>query len=496
MITSHPLIPETLLRFSNARIAVLGDVMLDRFVTGEVRRISPEAPIPVIRMLNESLALGGAGNVASNIVRLGGHAALIGVVGDDEAAKAVEAATMRELRLSSALVRETGRRTIVKTRFAAQGQQLLRVDEESVHDIDCSSADRLLKALESELGQIQVLVCSDYAKGALTCSVLSRAISMARERGVRVIVDPKAQDLTRYAGATVITPNAHEASRATAIACDDDEGVAKAARKIADLVGCEAVVVTRGGEGMTILSREGGRDDVAHLTTEARDVHDVSGAGDTVTAVLALGAACGVSIQDAARLANIAAGIAVTKVGTCPVEAAELARALEISALSRDKAKIVSLSTAAATAHAWQSKRQRVVFTNGCFDLLHPGHVRLLEKARSFGDRLIVALNSDESVRRLKGPTRPVQSEFARATVMASVGVVDLVTIFDDEVPLAAIEAIRPDVLVKGGDYTEDQVVGANYVRSYGGRVALVPLEAGQSTTRMIARSVGLEFGS
>jgi D-beta-D-heptose 7-phosphate kinase/D-beta-D-heptose 1-phosphate adenosyltransferase len=495
MSTTDSLVPETLVRFSNARIAVLGDVMLDRFVTGEVSRISPEAPIPVIRVLHQTLTLGGAGNVASNIVRLGGHAALIGVVGDDEPAKAVEAAAMREPRLSGAFVREIGRRTVVKTRFAAQGQQLLRVDEESVRDIDCSSADQILTTLESELNRIQVLVCSDYAKGALTRSVLSRSISMARKSGVRVIVDPKAQDLSRYAGATIITPNAHEASMATAIACDDDEGVAEAARKIADLVGCNGVVVTRGGEGMTILSRESGRDDVLHLATEARDVHDVSGAGDTVTAVLALASACDVPLQEAARLANIAAGIAVTKVGTCPVDAAELARVLEISALSRHKAKIVPLKTAAATAHAWRSKRERVVFTNGCFDLLHPGHVELLEKARSFGDRLIVALNSDESVRRLKGPTRPIQSEFARAIVMASIGVVDLVTIFTDDEPLAAIEAIRPDVLVKGADYTEEQVVGADLVRSYGGRIVLVPLAGGQSTTRVIARSGGREFG-
>lgn len=490
MNTSTSLAPEVIATFSNARIAILGDVMLDRFVTGEVSRISPEAPIPVIRVVNENSTLGGAGNVACNIVRLGGHAMLIGALGDDDAANTVEAAVAREPRLSGALIHEAGRRTVIKTRFVAHGQQLLRVDEESVRDIDDTSSASILSVLESTLDEgTQVLVCSDYAKGVLTCSILSRAIGAARARGVPVIVDPKARDLARYAGATVITPNAHEAALATSIPCDDDEGVAEAARKIADLVGCNVVIVTRGPQGMTILSRLDGRDDVAHLPTEARDVHDVSGAGDTVTAVLALGLAIGVSLEDAARLANIAAGIAVVKVGTSPVEANELEYALQISGLIRQKEKIVPLAAAAAAARTWRAKGQRVVFTNGCFDVLHPGHVRLLEKARLCGDKLIVALNSDDSVRRLKGPMRPIQSESARATVMGSVGVVDLITIFNDETPLAAIEAIRPDVLVKGADYAESQVVGADLVRSYGGRVVLVPLEAGHSTSQVIARS-------
>jgi D-beta-D-heptose 7-phosphate kinase/D-beta-D-heptose 1-phosphate adenosyltransferase len=495
MNTSMSFPSEAVPTFSNARIAILGDVMLDRFVTGEVSRISPEAPIPVLRVANENSMLGGAGNVACNIVRLGGHAMLIGALGDDEAARAVEAAVACELRLSSALIREAGRRTVMKTRFAAQGQQLLRVDEESVRDIDDTSTERILSLLESVLNGMHVLVCSDYAKGVLTRSIVSRAINMARAKGVPVIVDPKARDLRRYAGATVITPNAHEAALATTIPCDDDKGVVEAARKIADLVGCKTVIVTRGAQGMTILSRLDGRDDVAHLPTEARAVHDVSGAGDTVTAVIALGLAVGVPLEDAGRLANIAAGIAVVKVGTCPVEATELANAVQVSGPMREKAKIVPLAAAAAAARTWQSQRQRVILTNGCFDVLHPGHVRLLEMARLHGDKLVVALNSDDSVRRLKGPMRPIQTESARATVMASIGLVDLVTIFNDDVPLAAIEAIRPDVLVKGADYAEDQIVGADFVRAYGGRVVLVPLEAGHSTTRVIARSVsGLEL--
>jgi D-beta-D-heptose 7-phosphate kinase / D-beta-D-heptose 1-phosphate adenosyltransferase len=485
---------QTAVAFSNAHVVVLGDVMLDRFVTGEVDRISPEAPIPVIRVGRQESVLGGAGNVACNVVRLGGHAILIGVLGDDDAGEVVEAAVACELRLSGELVREVGRRTIIKTRFVAQGQQLLRVDEETVGDVDGTSAERLLASLESALRGMHVLVCSDYAKGVLTPSTLSRAISLARANGAAVIVDPKARDLRRYVGATIITPNAHEAALATGVPCEDDGGVGQAARMIADTVGCDAVIVTRGAKGMTIFSRPGGRDEIVHLPTEAREVHDVSGAGDTVTAVLALALAGAAPLETAARLANVAAGIAVSKVATGPVEAAELAHALQISGLLHENAKVVPLDAASSAARAWQLNGHRVVFTNGCFDLLHPGHVRLLEKAKAHGDKLIVALNSDDSVKRLKGPSRPIQNESARATVMASIGVVDLVTVFTEDTPLAVIEAIRPDVLVKGADYTEDQVVGAEILRAYGGRVVLVPLDPGHSTTRAIVRAAsGLE---
>ena len=323
-----------------------------------------------------------------------------------------------------------------------------------------------------------------------TPSTVSRAINVARSRDVPVIVDRKGRDFRRYAGATVITPNALEAELATSIPCQDDEGVTEAARIIADIVGCEAVIITRGAQGMTVLSRRNGRDEIAHLPTEAREVYDVSGAGDTVTAVLALALAVGAPLETTARLANIGAGLAVGKAGTNPVEATELVRAVEISGLVQKNSKIVPLGDAISAARAWRLHNQRVVFTNGCFDLLHPGHVRLLEKARAYGDKLIVALNSDDLVKRLKGPTRPIQTGSDRAIVMASISVVDLVTIFTEDTPLAAIQAIRPDVLVKGADYTEDEVVGAEIVHAYGGRIVLVPLEAGQSTTRAIVRAV------
>lgn len=480
---------EAIFSFVDARIAVLGDVMLDRFVFGEVNRISPEAPIPVIRVLREESMLGGAGNVACNIVRMGGRATLIGAIGKDGAGETVLMAAAREYGLVSALVQDAERRTMVKTRFVSQGQQLLRVDEESPSDVQGELADKLLSALDVALGEAKVLVCSDYAKGVLTDETVARAIRHAREQGAVVIVDPKSRNFGRYAGATIITPNAQEAAQATGIPCDDDAGIARAARAIAEMVECKAVIITRGSRGMSILSLAGGNEEIVHLPTEAKEVHDVSGAGDTVVAILALALAVDLPLATAARLANLAAAIAVSKVGTAPVETAELTRAVQLADILAGNAKVVNLQEAAAVARSWRLQGRRIVFTNGCFDLLHPGHIRLLERARAEGDRLIVALNSDGSVRRLKGPSRPVQNEAARTVVMASIGVVDLVTVFSEDTPLAAIEAIQPDVLVKGADYTEEQVVGGDVVRARGGRVVLVELEKGHSTTGTVQRA-------
>ncbi|MGC9954249.1 MAG: D-glycero-beta-D-manno-heptose-7-phosphate kinase [Rhizomicrobium sp.] len=479
---------ETIFAFPNARIVVVGDLMLDRFVFGDVRRVSPEAPIPVIHVTGEDVMLGGAGNVACNIARMSGHATLISVLGDDAAGAILEDAAAREARLYPLLVRDRERRTIIKTRFVAQGQQLLRVDEEAPAAVGKAVAEQLFGSLTVALGGAKVLVCSDYAKGVLADTMLGRTIREARARGVTVIVDPKGRDFSRYAGATIITPNALEAAQATGLNCDDDEGVTAAARAIADTVGCNVVIVTRGADGMSVYSTERGKGQIVHLPTVALEVHDVSGAGDTVIAALALAVAVGASIEDAARLANIAAGVAVGKVGTAPVGVAELAHAVQVCELLHENAKVVGLDAACAAAKSWRLQGRRVVFTNGCFDLLHPGHVRLLERARAEGDKLIVALNSDESVRRLKGPNRPIQNEAARAIVMASIGVVDLVTMFSEDTPLNAIDMIAPDVLVKGADYTEDQVVGGDLVRARGGRVVLVPLEAGHSTTGAIRK--------
>jgi D-beta-D-heptose 7-phosphate kinase / D-beta-D-heptose 1-phosphate adenosyltransferase len=480
---------EIISSFWRARVAVFGDVMLDRFVFGEVLRISPEAPIPILRVRREQEMLGGAGNVARNVAMMGGYATLLAALGYDSAGSIIDDLVARQPRLATMLVREKSRTTPVKTRFVAHGQHLLRVDQELAIPIRRSTEQKLLSALASVVAAANTLIVSDYAKGGLTDAMVSQVISAAHARGVSVIVDSKADNFKRYAGATVITPNAQEAARATGIDCDDDDGVRRASSALLALVGCRAVVVTRGAKGMAVLFEALGKNRIVYLPAQAREVYDVSGAGDTVVAALTLALSVGASYEEAARLANMAGGIAVAKLGTAAVKAQELARSVSISKLICENKKIADLETAAAVARSWRSHGRRVIFTNGCFDLLHLGHIRLLHRAKAEGDKLIVALNCDRSVRRLKGPNRPIQKEAARAAVMASIGVVDLVVIFTEDTPLRAIEAIRPDVLVKGSDYAEEQVIGGDFVRAVGGRVVLVPLEEGQSTTFAIQRA-------
>lgn len=398
---------ETILAFSRCRIAVLGDVMLDRYVTGEARRISPEAPIPVMTMLQERTMPGGAGNVARNIATLGGHCTLVGVVGADEEGAALGAVVASEPGLTDRLIRDPLRQTTVKQRFIAQGQQLLRVDREDTRPVDGAIADAVVNSVAEALASAPTIVLSDYAKGVLSTQVIGRVMALARDRGTIVIVDPKRVDMSVYAGATVLTPNALEASLATGVDCEDDEGVVEAGKRIAEFVGCRHVVVTRGAKGMTVVSARNGAPPV-HLRTVQREVHDVSGAGDTAVAALALALAAGATIELAARLANIAAGIAVSRSGTAAVSVDELIAGMQRSSDRAESYKLASAAEAARQAARWRDQGKTVVFTNGCFDLLHPGHVQLLRRAKAEGDRLIVALNSDASVRRNKGDGRPI----------------------------------------------------------------------------------------
>jgi D-beta-D-heptose 7-phosphate kinase/D-beta-D-heptose 1-phosphate adenosyltransferase len=482
---------DRIVAFEGARIVVLGDVMLDRYVLGDVKRISPEAPVPVFAIDGEDDRLGGAGNVARNIASLGGQATLIGVVGRDDAGAAIRRLAGETVGLMPRLVEDPARVTSVKTRFVASGQQLFRADSESTQDIGDAPAADLMAALATALPLALALVCSDYSKGVLTGDTLARAIALARSLGKPVIIDPKSRDLGRYAGATVITPNAREAAAATGVDCDTDHGVATAARRISEAIGGGIVVVTRGGRGMSVFEPDGGEGRVTHLPTQSREVHDVTGAGDTVIATLALAIATGAPLEAAVSLANAAAGLAVALHGTVAVEAPRLIASLQAAPIEPDGGKVVSVRTAASVAEAWRRQGLSVVFTNGCFDLLHRGHLSLLQFSRRQGDRLIVAINADASVRRLKGPERPVQSEAERASLMAAIGLVDLVTVFTEDTPMEAITAIRPDVLVKGADYAENEVVGGDFVQSLGGRVALAPLEAGVSTTGILRRARG-----
>jgi D-beta-D-heptose 7-phosphate kinase/D-beta-D-heptose 1-phosphate adenosyltransferase len=472
--------------FQRAHIAVVGDVILDRTVTGDVHRVSPEAPIPVVKSRSQMDTLGGAANVAHNVCRLGGAATLIGVIGADEAAAAVATSIRAVPRLTPRLAKDASRPTTLKTRVVAQGQQLLRIDTETTGPVEDAITDIVLQALDDALRSADVVVLSDYAKGVLTPDVIQRSIRSARARGRTVVVDPKHRDLSRYAGATVLTPNAAEAAQATGIDCSTDEAAEVAARMIRQQTGGSAVVITRGARGMSILVR----DDAVHLPAIVRQVHDVTGAGDTAVATLALAMAAGVDLPTAAQLANVSAGIAVGKRGTAVVDAGELVAAVQHGVPTPVEDKLVSRDLAVSLVSLWRSDGRRIVFTNGCFDLLHPGHIRLLQRAKSEGDVLVVAINTDASVARLKGPGRPINGMAARACVLSALSAVDLVVAFDEDTPLGLIDALKPDVLVKGSDYAPDKVVGREVVEAGGGRLVLVPIEKGYSTTAAIDRAL------
>ncbi|MBU4434820.1 MAG: D-glycero-beta-D-manno-heptose-7-phosphate kinase [Alphaproteobacteria bacterium] len=469
--------------FAGKTVLVLGDVMLDRFIYGAVDRISPEAPVPVIAVERETAMLGGAGNVARNVAALGGKAVLIGLIGDDEAGRALTALIGDEAGLEARLITAPARRTTEKVRYISGSHQMLRVDRE---DRGPGEAGVLLAAFAQRLAAADVVVLSDYAKGVLTDAVVRGAIDAARAAGKPVIVDPKSRDLARYDGATLVKPNRKEAAEATGVTEDSDEASEAAGAAILAMApGLDAALITRGGAGMTLSAR--GQPTV-HLPATAVEVFDVSGAGDTVAATLALAVAAGAGLTDAARLANLAAGLVVAKLGTDVVTAAELTALARSAAGEPAEIKIADLDTARDIVAGWRARGQTVGFTNGCFDLLHPGHISLLSQAKATCDRLIVGLNTDASVSKLKGPTRPVQKEHGRATVLASLSSVDLVVLFDQDTPLDLIQAFRPDVLVKGADYTVETVVGSDVVLAYGGKVVLADLKAGQSTTALIGR--------
>jgi D-beta-D-heptose 7-phosphate kinase/D-beta-D-heptose 1-phosphate adenosyltransferase len=487
----HPLPPDselgTIVRsFRAARVLVVGDLILDRYVIGSVQRLSPEAPIPVLRPTRQQATLGGAANVALNIATLGGQAWLVGVVGDDTAGAEIAGLLAAASGIHPCLVTANGRPTTAKTRFLAGAHQLLRLDEETTTPIDPTVADALLERIDTLLDTTDVVVLSDYAKGVLSDNVLQRVLALAASHHRTVIADPKRADFAVYRGATILTPNEAEIRLATRVEATDDPGAEHAGQLALAATGGDAVLVTRSEKGLTLVRRD---HKTLHLPTRAREVADVSGAGDTLVAALAVALAAGAALPAACALANVTAGISVGKPGTATVSGDELLGVLHLQELvASDRKVAASWDEAAARASAWRASGLRVGFANGCFDLIHPGHVHLLTEARAACDRLIVALNTDASVRRLKGPTRPVQNETARATVMASLAPVDLVVLFDEETPLELVRALRPEVLVKGSDYQIENVVGAADVQSWGGKVVLVDLQQGHSTTGTIQR--------
>jgi len=467
------------------RLLVLGDVMLDKYIWGEVLRISAEAPVPVVRETHESYQPGGAANVAMNIGKLGASVSLVGFTGGD-ADERLLAQVLSSAGIDHAFVSCENFPTITKLRIMAGRQQMLRLDRENLGSRLGSDYDRLrTKALE-ELPKCHAVILSDYAKGALAPSVCQSIIAAARKLEVPVLVDPKTPNFTRYRGATTICPNLQELSVASQTNIDDLEAMLIQAERMVREFDLEYLTATLSEKGIAVVSP--GRRFMAPAV--AKQVFDVSGAGDTVISVLALCLASGLSIESAVPLANIAAGIAVAKMGTVPVEKHELLAALDPEIALHGEDKVLTRDELLRRIAVWRANGERVVFTNGCFDLLHTGHIVLLEQSRRLGDRLIVAINSDASVSHLKGPTRPLVGERERARVIAALASVDAVIVFDEPTPLELIVTSKPDVITKGGDYSAPTIVGAKEVCSWGGEVKILPLVEGQSTTRLIERSL------
>lgn len=474
--------------FGRQTVLCVGDLMLDEFVYGEVSRISPEAPAPVIAAQRSETNIGGAGNVARNIASLGGRCIFTGLIGEDEVGVKLAVTLAQEPGIESVLVHDPARPTTRKVRFVSEhfSTHMLRADWELAQPASGEVEQKLIDAVLPNVARADIVLLSDYAKGVLTARVIRNVIDAAKRHGKRVIVDPKSLNLAIYRGATLLTPNRKEFAEATRSRADSDASIAEAARDAMHLADCEAMLVTQSEHGMTLVTREG---EAIHVPALPVKVRDVSGAGDTVAAALALSLAAGADWEAALRVANAAAAVAVGKKGTATVTQAELRRKILPHASLAAEEKIAPVDALDAQLAAWRQQGLRIGFTNGCFDILHPGHVKVLTAARRACDRLVVGLNGDASVRRLKGEDRPVQDERARAEVLAALEAVDLVVVFDEDTPIRLIEQIRPSVLVKGGDYTREQVVGYEVVETNGGEVLLVDVLEGHSTTSLVKRA-------
>ncbi|RZI46818.1 D-glycero-beta-D-manno-heptose-7-phosphate kinase [Candidatus Finniella inopinata] len=475
------------LKFSGSTVLCIGDVMLDHFIYGQVDRISPESPIPVLRQQHQFSMLGGAGNVMRNMLALGGQVIFISVIGDDATGQTLKNQLKSLTNVQSQLITETNRQTIQKTRFIAQGQQLLRVDEEVVLPCTKASQEQILTAVQQFLPACQAVVLSDYHKGLFTEDLSQILIEHIRlqDPHIPIVVDPKGRHYDRYKGATIITPNLKELSEVAGYSIKSQEGILKESHRLQHDLNIDSVLVTQGAQGMTLVEKEG----QSHFfPAQTREVYDVSGAGDTVVAALALGLASGYLLKESCYLANEAAGIAVGKVGTATVSSEELENSLNQHHGGSYKQKIVDVHQAHDLLKRWRHQGLKIGFTNGCFDLLHLGHLHILRQSAQACDKLVLGLNTDASIKRLKGEQRPIQNQQTRAMVLAALGMVDAVILFDEDTPLELIKALQPDVLVKGADYTVDRVVGADLVQARGGRVLLVDLQEGHSTTNTVAK--------
>ena len=464
-------------QFQHARLLVIGDVMLDRYWHGEASRVSPEAPVPVVKVGNREDRPGGAGNVALNMAALGSAVRLVGIVGNDE--------TGLELlsRLNAAgvycdFLQSADKPTITKLRVIGQHQQLIRLDFEQ--EFEAADIIGLQGKVKSLIGDSQVMVLSDYGKGAL--QETANLIELGRSKDIPIIIDPKGTNFEKYRGATLLTPNLSEFEAVAGYSNNEEEFVNKGLRLVKDL-NLEAILITRGEHGMTLIRPDSPE---LHLPARAQEVFDVTGAGDTVISVLAAAVAAGNGLADSTALANLAAGLVVGKLGTAAISGPELRRAVLVELDSgRGVMTAEQLRIAVQDAKAHDEK---IVFTNGCFDIVHAGHVGYLAKAKQLGDRLIVAINDDESAHRLKGPGRPINPVERRMAVLAGLEAVDWVVSFSEDTPEPLLEFLQPEVLVKGGDYTMDEVVGGDYVNSYGGEVRVLEFLDDCSTSAIMEK--------
>jgi D-beta-D-heptose 7-phosphate kinase/D-beta-D-heptose 1-phosphate adenosyltransferase len=477
----------TLDSLGTPRVAVIGDLILDHYVFGAVSRISPEAPIPVLHVSREEDRLGGAANVAANILSLGGNAALVGALGADEPGARFRALCKATAGLKLSDVKTAQRPTVLKTRMVSQNQQMLRVDRERTGGLEAAELKGIIDAALAASAKVGAIVLSDYGKGVITPESAQAVIAAAAQRGVPVIVDPKGRDYSRYKGATAVTPNRAEAEAATGLDCSTMEGVEKAGRKLARELKLKAAVITLSAQGVAVIPAKG---EMAHFPAQARSVYDVTGAGDTFIAAFALCVARGIDFNTAARLANYAAALKVGRFGAVAISREELRRSVTSAHEGFDHAgKVLGRAQLLEAVARHRARGERVVFTNGCFDLLHQGHVTYLNFCKGQGDVVVVGLNSDASVRRLKGPSRPVNAGDARARVLAALADVDYVTEFEEDTPESLICAVLPDVLVKGEDWAGKNVAGSDVVEKRGGKVVFAPFVAGQSTTNLIAKA-------
>ncbi len=491
--SQEKLLDATSQHFAQQHILVVGDLMLDRYIWGEVSRVSPEAPVPVVSINRQTEGLGGAANVALNLVELGAQVSIAGCVGKDAAGATLQTILNEKHIDAAGVISVSCRPTTTKTRIVGGHQQMLRLDEECIKAIDEVFETQLIHQIDAiSKRKLTGIILSDYAKGVLSKRVCQHVIALAHQLRIPVAVDPKGREFIKYQGATFISPNLRELAEASSVPVTNNSALLLQGQNFVKLLKLDFLALTQGKDGIALL--RGPDKSIQHCAAKAKEVFDVSGAGDTVIAVLMAGLLAGLDPRHCIELANVAAGIVVGKVGTVPILRAELLKALsKRTAATHTEDKICSLAAAQVQIQKWRKQGERIVFTNGCFDILHAGHVDYLQQARKEGDYLIIGLNTDASIARLKGPTRPVVPEKQRAKILASLASVDQVIFFEEDTPLALIQAISPDVLCKGADYAEADIVGADFVKAQGGRVLRIDLVDGVSTTAILDKAATID---